>query len=88
MIVTLIYNILSPCLEFINLLSPEWDLPVAAYDMLYDLAVFVYGFNAIFPISTLIACICAAMIFEFSILFIRLAVGVVSLIRGGGSIDI
>jgi len=88
MIFSIIIYIFIGLLGIINFVIPNWDLPEPVYDVLSSSIASLNGLNFILPVDTILIFISLVLSFEISLLVFRVASGIISIIRGGGRIDI
>lgn len=88
MITTLIVTIISIFMNLVSAILPAWRLPdviVNAFSTFINAIVIFSAFDSFVAIATVLIVIFS---FEITILTARLIAGLLSLIRGGGKIDI
>ena len=88
MLITLLIYIVSILVEVISFVLPAWGLP----DYLIDGALVAINatlfYNSLFPLFEIIKCIILIFGFEVVIILARLVMGLISILRGGGKIDV
>lgn len=88
MIIGIFIKIISVFLALVSAILPTWQLPSEVIAPFSLIAGYLTILNAYFPIGVLLQCILIALAFEACVLTIRLVLGILSTIRGGGKIDI
>ena len=83
----IIYLIYALTLVF-DLILPSWALPDTMMTAVTTGFQIVWFFNEVLPISACIQVFMLIIGFEFSLLLVRLVFGFISLVRGGGKVDI
>lgn len=88
MITTLFVNIISVFMGLVSAIMPSWRLPTYIISAFEDSLNVLYVFNGYFPVD---ACIKVGIIifsFHITILTARLIFGLISIIRGGGKVEV
>jgi len=88
MIITLFLNISSYFFGFIAFLLPDWILPHYVTETWNGSISFLALVNGFFPVNAVMQVFILILMFEFFIIISRLIMGLVSLVRGGGNVDI
>jgi len=88
MIITLFLTISSYFFSFIAFLLPDWILPHYLTEVWENSISFLALANGYFPIEAIVKIFILILMFEFFILVSRLIMGLISLVRGGGAVDI
>lgn len=88
MIVELLINVADLIASVLAWLLPDWKLPdflISSYTIGYNSFMM---FNVVLPLVAIFNCLMVFILYYFFLLMSRLAFGLISLIRGGGKIDI
>jgi len=88
MIVTLILKLITMFVEVLTFLLPKWAIPdyiVNAFQVITDQ---ISGLNSILPLQEILNVLVLGILFEIAVLFFRLLFGLISLVRGGGKVDL
>lgn len=88
MITTLIVKLISIFLKLITALLPAWALPSYILEAFFDFTGQILFFNGYAPVVAFFQVIIIVISFEIAIITARIITGVMSLIRGGGKIEI
>jgi len=88
MITTLIIYIVGLLIDVLSFILPTWALPVWLVNGWATAMQAILFYNNFFPLNEIIKCCIIILAFEIVILTARLVVGVISIVRGGGRIDI
>lgn len=88
MITDIILLLLSKILGLFTWFLPSWALGSSFLDGFSTIVSSAVSFNLFFPVSTVITIIFTVISFEILILIVKASSGLISLIRGGGSVDI
>jgi len=88
MIPELIMAITGALLKFISWILPTWQLPVVVTEAFDTIAEHVMAMNVFIPIEAVVTGLGIIAGFEIAILIAHLIASLVTLIRGGGAVDI
>lgn len=88
MLTTLIISIVSVLLTVFSLILPSWALPSYIVNSFTSGIQYIYFLNEFLPLNAIIKSLLIIFSFEVIILSARLVVGLISIVRGGGKIDI
>lgn len=88
MIISLFLTVSAYFFNFISWMLPDWILPSRIITTWEGLIVYFNIFNGFFPLATAFNCFLIILAFEIAIIISRMLFGLISLIRGGGSVDI
>jgi len=83
-----LFTIIIWLLKAFNFIIPNWNLPDVVYTNFIDVMTPFYQLNFLIPVDVLIQMFILFVVFEIVLLTIRLGSGFISLVRGGGAIDI
>lgn len=88
MIFTLLAYVFAIILGAVAYLLPDWQLPNYIIQSLSEASSHIGLFNEFFPITALFKGLLLIIGFELVMLSVKLISGILSLIRGGGNIDL
>jgi hypothetical protein len=88
MIVEIFIVIYTKLLEFFAWILPSWRINDDFLSGFITVIESALAFDAFFPVITLLAVITTIISFEFIVLVAKAGVGILSIVRGGGRIDI
>lgn len=88
MIVNILITLIVWLLKIFNAVIPNWDLPSEVYLNAESILTTFYQLNFLIPVDILLQMIILVVVFETVVLLTRIGSGMISLIRGGGHIDI
>ena len=88
MIVELLIDLFSIFTGVISKLLPNWSIPDTFINAFSYLGVYSLKFNAVLPIKAIITVLFIMISFELIIIGIRIITGLLSLLRGGGKLDV
>lgn len=88
MIITFLFTIIIWLLKLFNTVIPNWNLPSEMYTQTQSVLTTFYQLNFLIPVDILLQMFILVIVFEMVILIIRMSSGLISLIRGGGTLDI
>jgi len=88
MLVDILFAITGVLIKIFNAIIPNWSLPDEMITALSYFGVYISKFNDLFPVADLFVVIGIALAIEIILMLIRWAAGFLSIIRGGGKIDI
>lgn len=88
MIFGIFIEIFSIFLKLISKVLPSWDLPQEVYYYLGQGAEIFSSLDFIIDTSLIFTAITIIISFEIVVLTFRLVSGLISLLRGGGSVDL
>lgn len=88
MILTILFNFVEFLFDLISILLPSWRLPIEFINAFEYVVLAVLSWDAILPMSEMLIVMSVIITFEVSILFTRMIFGFLSIIRGGGKIDV
>ncbi len=88
MITTLIVNLISVLLSIVSVVLPAWRLPDYIIDSFRGAIDILLVFNFALPVNAAIKSFIIILTFESTILFARLVLSLITIIRGGGKIEV
>lgn len=88
MIFSIFINIYIGILKSITFVLPDWDLPPDAYYYVEQSVVLLRRLDFILPIDTLFLTVILIASFEIVVILLRIITGFISLLRGGGHVNI
>jgi len=88
MIVSLFLQIIAWLMNFISFLLPRWSLPDYIITSWNGSIGFLALANGFFPIHAIFKVTILVFAFEIALIVSRLIMGLFSVVRGGGSIDV
>jgi len=88
MLIEFLIKIIVSLLSFINFLLPNWKLPETMLVIPIQFSEFSKGLGYFLPMDEIFSAILLIILFETSVLTFRTITGIVSIIRGGGKIDV
>jgi len=88
MIVSLLLLIASLFYALTAAILPNWSLPDPLISALDSVTLGFTLFNTVIPLTTIASCAFIILIFHFSIIGLRMVFGGLSLVRGGGKLDL
>lgn len=88
MIMDILLFILNIFLKLGAILLPSWGIPETYFSAFDTIEVGLKYINGIIPIDVIFNCILFLFSFVVIKLLVKLAIGILSIIRGGGNIDI
>lgn len=74
--------------KLIDLIIPSWNLPLEIYEVFEIAMAKLFLLSGDFPIHTLIEILLVIFTFEFTIMFVRLSIGLIAMLRGAGKPEI
>lgn len=88
MILDLIITFWGGLIAVLDWLLPNWSLPDYMFTFMDETNGIVMMLNGFLPVKAFIICLGLVLSFEGGILLFKLITGFMSLIRGGGKVDI
>jgi len=88
MLVDMLFAVTGVLIKIFNAIIPNWSLPEEMITALSYFGVYISKFNDPCPIADLFVVVGIARSVEIILMLVRWAAGFLSLIRGGGKIDI
>lgn len=88
MIVTLMLYLVGIFTRLLAVLLPQWEIPSSAVTAWDSFMAYTGLLDTFFPLSDLFTMILVIVVYKLSLLAFRTGVGVISLMRGGGNINI
>jgi len=88
MIITIFLNLINWILGAVVKLLPEWSIPDAVFTQAETLYDSMMLFDSLVPIHTAMGIFFMILAFEMTVILYRLAMSLVTIIRGGGEIPV
>lgn len=88
MLLDILLGLLQALLSLIEWILPNWKLPEYVIYNLGWLISQMAKYNDLIPVTTLIWCISFVFLFELGLLIVNALGGIISILRGGGKIDV
>lgn len=88
MIIELFMTVYIMLVGLINKVLPDWSFPDAYITSLSNLFVYARSLDELFPMRAIIGVILFSISFEFAYIGYKALSGLISLIRGGGKMDV
>lgn len=88
MIIEILIKLFSALMGSLSWILPDWRLPELVDTSVNVFYTHVLAWDWLFPFSTMMQIMVTLVLFHSGILFVRGAFGLLSLLRGGGKMDI
>lgn len=88
MIVAILFMIVNFLIKILIFFLPSWNLPAEPFNYLAQGYYTIIQFSDIFPVQTFFIVLSLILTFELFMILARFGAGIISIIRGGGKIDI
>jgi len=88
MLLTVLIYVAVAFLQILNSILSLFVFPLTFLDTIKEIFVYIFRLNGIFPVFQLLSALLVILSFEMIILLARLISGALSIIRGGGKMDI
>lgn len=88
MLIEILLSLISYLIRFFAWLLPNWQLPDNITESFKDIISGIFAWDFLFPIVEISQVLFIIITFEITLLTARSIAGIISLIRGGGRIDI
>lgn len=88
MIINILLTVIKYFLSMLIWLLPEWDLPPEIFNGINTLYASGLSWNWLFPVETLYQVLTYMIYINLCYLAVKAGAGLLSLLRGGGKLDI
>lgn len=88
MIFDILLSMFSVLISFFAMLLPNWGIPADVLEGVRYFFQYAFVIDGILPVTTIFICVSTILVFESFILISKLIGGIISIIRGGGDLEI
>lgn len=88
MIIGIVIKLFTFVLNIAIWILPDWALPDLYLSSSHQIILYSQSLNDIFPVTDLLVVMTGLFAFELTIIIAKLTLGAISLLRGGGRVDV